>query len=318
MESTAMTLLLTQEETARYLDLESAITAIEGTMIEEIEGTTLHMPSYGGSKSSRKTIRTVGGGLYGLGSMGIRAGNVVQIFDTESGQQLAIVASASHLRLSATLGLAARYLARPDAHRVGLLGTGRNALPILEGLRAVRPIQHVSVYSPTAAHLAAFVQRASAALDCTIEAGSNEREAIQGADIVVAATSSRTPVLSFPDLAPGTHLTGMGMSTEMDDSVYLNVDQFIVPNRELEIECSGPSVHPYIEGNLYHLVRDGRYDPSHIVELGSIIRGDVAPRNGPSDINLFRDARGGVGDVALAHLAYQRAKADGVGTEIRF
>jgi ornithine cyclodeaminase len=65
-------------------------------------------------------------------------------------------------------------------------------------------------------------------------------------------------------------------------------------------------------------VQDGRYDPAQIVELGAILRGEVAPRNGASDITLFRDSRGGVGDIALANWAYERARDAGLGIEIEF
>jgi ornithine cyclodeaminase/alanine dehydrogenase-like protein (mu-crystallin family) len=71
-----------------------------------------------------------------------------------------------------------------------------------------------------------------------------------------------------------------------------------------------------VEGCLDRLVRAGRYDPSSIVELGSIIKGDVAPRNGPTDINLFRDSRGGVGDLAMANWVYERARERGIGLEV--
>ncbi len=62
------------------------------------------------------------------------------------------------------MALAARYLARPDARTVGLLGSGRNALALLECLRAVRPIERVDVFSPMREHRERFASRASSAL----------------------------------------------------------------------------------------------------------------------------------------------------------
>ena len=52
------------------------------------------------------------------------------------------------------------------------------------------------------------------------------------------------------------------------------------------------------------------------MELGSIISGDVAPRNGPADITLFRESQGGVGDIALANYVYETARARGLGVEV--
>jgi len=63
-------------------------------------------------------------------------------------------------------------------------------------------------------------------------------------------------------------------------------------------------------------LEDGRIKRESLIELGSIVNGDVAPKNGPSDITVFHEAQGGVGDIALANLAYERAKELGRGTEV--
>src|SRR5688572_22700304 len=106
--------------------------ALEPVMIEELEGTTFHMPPFGGSSTKRRTMRTVGGGLYGLGRMGIRAGGECSLYDTNTGELLCLMSYQwGVLRVGATMSLAARYLARPDCRSIGLLGSGRNALNIL-------------------------------------------------------------------------------------------------------------------------------------------------------------------------------------------
>lgn len=310
-----MTLIVPRDVAERFLDAESTMEALRAVMIEESEGNTFHMPPFGGSKSKRRTFRLVGGGLYGMGRMGVRAG-VTQLFDTESGELIAIVGGATRWRLAATMALAATYLARPDAKKVGLLGSGQNALRILECLKLVRPMERVDLYSPTPAHRMRFAEHATAALGIPVTAHDQPQAAIAEADVLVVGTSSYSPVLSFADLHPGVHITSMGMSTELDESIYLQVDQFVAPSRDQEIESASPVAAPHVEGDLYRMVHVARYDPASIVELGAIIKGDVAPRNGPRDINLFRESRGGVGDVALANWVYERAREAGLGFEI--
>src|SRR5439155_3240287 len=146
----AVALIIPRDVAEQLLDPRSAMDALRPVMIEEAAGTTLHMPPFGGSKSARPTFRLVGGGLYGMQRMGVRAG-ATQLFDTETGRLLAIVGGATGWRVAATMGLAAQYLAQPDAARVGLLGSGRNALPILQCLALVRHIERVDAYSPTQA-----------------------------------------------------------------------------------------------------------------------------------------------------------------------
>lgn len=312
-----MALVLTRNDTEGLIDRETAIRVLETVMIEEVEGSTFHMPPFGGASTRRRTFRTVGGGLYGLGRMGVRAGGQCLLYDTESGELLAVMNQASGvLRVGATMALAARYLARPEARSVGLLGSGHNALNILQCLRIVRPIERVEMYSPTPEHRTAFAERATAALRIPVTAHDNPRDAIADVDVIVVATNSPTPVLSYPNLRPGTHVTSMGQVTELDESIYLGVDQFVVPSREQEIDSASPNAHPHVEGHLLRLVQEGRYDPARIVELGSLIKGEVAPRNRPTDITLFRDSRGGVGDLALANYAYERARERGLGLEV--
>ncbi len=310
-----MALIIPREVGEQLLDAQGAMDALRPVMVEEAAGTTLHMPPFGGSKSARPTFRLVGGGLYGMQRMGVRAG-ATQLFDTETGRLLAIVGGATQWRVAATMGLGAQYLARPDAARVGLLGSGRNALPILQCLALVRPIDRVDLFSPTPAHRERLAEQATQALNIPVTAHDNPRPAIADADILVVGTSSYSPVVSFSDLHPGMHVTSMGMSVELDESVYLQVDQVVAPSAEQEIDSHNPIAAPHIEGVLYQLVNAGRWDSSRIVELGSIIEGEVPARNGADDINLFRESRGGPGDIALANWVYERARERGLGVEI--
>ena len=310
-----MALIISREVGERLLDARGAMEALRPVMVEEAAGTTLHMPPFGGSKSARPTFRLVGGGLYGMQRMGVRAG-ATQLFDTETGRLLAIVGGATGWRVAATMGLAAQYLTRPDATRVGLLGSGRNALPILECLALVRPIERVDLFSPTPEHRERLAGQASSVLNIPVTAHDSPRPAIAGADILIVGTSSYSPVLSFADLHPGTHVTSMGMSTELDESVYLEVDQFVAPSAGQEVDSHSPVAAPHIEGALYQLAQAGRWDTNRIVELGAIIEGEIPARNGPEDINLFRESRGGPGDIALANWVYERAKEQGLGVEV--
>lgn len=311
-----MVLILSRQDTAGLMDLDRAIKVLEAVMVQEVEGQTFHLPPFGGSKSERRTFRLVGGGLYGSGRMGIRLSGV-QLLDTESGRLLAIVGGdAPSYRIPAMLALGAKFLSRPDARRVGLLGSGRNALGVLRGIAFVRPIEEVRVFSPNREHREGFASRATATLQLDVRPQDNPRDAIRGADILLVGTSSFTPVLHAADLPSGVHVGSWGMTTELDESVYHAVDQFAVQNVQQEIESGRPDIHPYVEGVLWKAVQAGRYDPARITPLGALVNGEVAPRTGPAERTLFRDSRGGVGDIALASDVYDQARALGLGIEV--
>src|SRR5689334_21648085 len=163
-----MALILSRQDTDGLLDLQQAIDVLEAMMIEEIEGNTFHMPPFGGGKSKRRQFRLVGGGMYGIGRMGIRLTGT-QLLDTETGRLLAIVGgNVSSFRIPAMMAMGARYLSRPDVRRVGLLGTGRNALGVLKTLKHVRPSERVEVFSPTPEHRADFAKQATVALQLPV------------------------------------------------------------------------------------------------------------------------------------------------------
>src|SRR5947207_7518949 len=159
-----MALLLTAQDISGLVTMQDAIDVMDTVVREEVAGTTVHMPPFGGAHArprglppargeggheSAGVLRVVGGGAFGIGRIGVRAGGVALLFATAGNRLLAVLPSSfSSLRIGATMGLAARHLARPEARSVGLLGSGRNALPTLQGLCAVRPVERVAVFSP--------------------------------------------------------------------------------------------------------------------------------------------------------------------------
>jgi len=266
-------------------------------------------------------MRVTGAGLYGFGRLGIRASSLTLLFDIDDGRPLAIMdLPISDVRLSASAGLAARYLARPDARRVGLIGSGTIALPMLQGICAVRSIEGVDVYSKTPEHRAAFGERASASLGLPVRAKNTAEAVIEGADVLAVGTNARAPVVAYDQLRPGTHVTSFGLVGELDASVYLQADQLVAASREQEIENAQPTKTPgrITGGVLYDLLSAGSLTPESITDLGAIAHGDVPARNGPSDINVFRDSRGGVGEAAFASWIYDRAKERDLGVEFDF
>jgi len=321
-----VTLLLSRDDVAQLIGPKAAIEVTEMLVREEVAGTVTHLPPLGGGAPGQRTeIRVVAGALHGLGRTGVRIGygtGVATLFDTRTREFLAVMGYPfSHLRVGATMALAARYLARPDARSVGYLGSGSNALAILQCLQVVRHFEGVEVYSPTPEHRQAFATRATEALGVPVRAHDTLEAAIDGVDIIAVGTNSPTPVLHGDQLRPGVHVTSMGLPNELDASVYLRADQFVAASREAEIDEATPSsisAGRATGGALYQLLREKRLTVESIIELGALVTGDVAPRNGPNDITVFRESRGGPGDIALASYAYERARQLGRGIEFSF
>jgi ornithine cyclodeaminase/alanine dehydrogenase-like protein (mu-crystallin family) len=221
-----------------------------------------------------------------------------------------------NLRISASIAVGAKYLARPDSHSVGLLGTGRLAMVGLQGLCQVRPIDRVAVYSPTPEHRDRFAERAFTALGVSVAPRGSFEETIDGVDIIAMSTSSYTPVLRAEHLRPGVHVNGWGAPNEMDASVYLRADVCALYSRYLELAIQAPDPLRHQEVGPLHKLHEAGPLKASIVDIGSVVAGEIKAPIRPNAITVYRDARGGAGDAPILKLAYERALERGRGTEL--
>jgi alanine dehydrogenase len=235
----------------------------------------------------------------------------VLLFETEQGRLLAVLdaSSITAIRTAAVSGLATRALARTDANRLALLGTGVQAATHLDAIAAVRPLRQVRVWSRDPAHAAAFVAAARSRHALDIAAAATAREAVEGADIVCTVTSSREPVLEGAWLAAGTHVNAVGASVrtarELDSAAVARARVF-VDRRESAAHEAGDLLVPLAEGAI---------GADHIQgELGEVLIGRVPGRRGPDEVTLFKSLGLAVEDVAAAHFIYTRAREADAGT----
>jgi len=161
--------MLKRSEVEPLLDLDEAMAVTKATVLEEVGGTAIRMPPFGGQGWKRRILRVVGGGLFGMGRFGIRAGGLAILFDADSWDALAIMdLPTGDLRLAASVGVATDYLARPEAERVTMIGSGGVAFSALRGLCGVRKVTQVDVWSRTPEHCQSFANLASAAFGITV------------------------------------------------------------------------------------------------------------------------------------------------------
>ena len=149
---------------------------------------------------------------------------LVFLFDTSTGEPLALMQEGylQHLRVGGRNAIGVKHLARKDAHMVGMLGSGGMARSHLMAFCAVRPVDRVTVYSPTKEHREAYADEMETALEIRVEPVSSAREAVAGADIVSTCTNSMDHILFGDMLEPGMHITSVGQ--ELADDVPPRID----------------------------------------------------------------------------------------------
>jgi alanine dehydrogenase len=116
-----------------------------------------------------------------------------------------------------------KYLAREDAHVVGMLGSGGMARTFLEAFCCVRDIKECRVYSPTPANRTAFASEMTERLGIDVRAVDSAREAVRGADILSSCTDAMSPVYDPGWIEPGMHVTNLGFH-ELPPAALEHVD----------------------------------------------------------------------------------------------
>jgi ornithine cyclodeaminase/alanine dehydrogenase-like protein (mu-crystallin family) len=229
---------------------------------------------------------------------------LVLLFDTETGEMLATI-EADHLgriRTGAASGVASKYLARPDASRVGLIGAGRQARTQLEAVAVVRPIQAARVFARNEAHRVGFCEEMTAHLKFPVEPAASAEEAARFGDIVIAATTSPEPVVKGEWLRPGTHVNAIGANMynrrEMDDAVVRRAAILAVDSRD---QARGEA------GDLIQALREANRSWDDVVELKEIVTGCKPSRHSSEELTVFKSCGIAIWDVTAAGFIYREA-----------
>jgi ornithine cyclodeaminase len=239
----------------------------------------------------------------------------IAVLEPSTGRMVGLVdgTSITEIRTAAVSAVATRYMAAPDASVLAVLGAGAQAEAHLGAIGYVRPIREIRVWSRNPARAAALAERASGdgAVAAPVAAVASARDALDGADIVVTATSSHEPVLRRDWLRPGAHVNAVGscipIARELDAETVAAA-RVIVDSRDAALKEAG---------DLLLAMADGRVGPDHIAgELGDVIVGRRAGRTAPEEITVFESLGLGVEDVAAAALVLERAEARGLGAVV--
>jgi len=217
------------------------------------------------------------------------------------------------MRTGAVSGVAAKYLARDEADRVGLFGAGVQARKQLQAIREVRRIRSVAVYDTNKELAKNLAAQSSADGSVTASVAVNPDEAVRDSDIVVTATTSSTPVFNGRLLRPGTHVSAIGAFTPTMrelDSTTVSTSKIIVDSIEAALEEAGDILIPIKEGVIQ------RQDIW--AELGEIVTGRKRGRTSEEEKTLFKSVGLGIQDAAVAKLVFQRAQSQGIGTQFDF
>jgi alanine dehydrogenase len=232
---------------------------------------------------------------------------VVVLFDVVRGQLAAVIEAnrLGQLRTGAASGVAARYLARPGARTLGVIGCGFQAETQVQCLRAAVPsLEQVVAYCRTEERLRAFCERHGA------EPAESHREAAD-ADVVVTVTTARDPVLRGDWLRAGALVCAVGAN----DPRQRELDN-VVLERAAFVCCDSLEQARQESGDLIEPVQAGVLDWLEVHELHEVVAGELQGRQSDDDVVVFKSNGIAAWDVAIGAEALQRARERGVGTTV--
>ena len=170
-------LWITEAEVAELLSMAEAIEALEQGLRLEADGAARTMVKTHAAWGDGHTLHAIGATMEGQGLVGAKvwahtqggATPILVLWHAETGGLAAIVEAFAlgQLRTGGMTGVATRLLAAAGADELAQIGSGRQALPQVAAVAAVRPLRRIRVFSPTAAHAEAMAAALRAALPDT-------------------------------------------------------------------------------------------------------------------------------------------------------
>lgn len=301
------------EEAFRQYALGNVVMPLR-TTIRVHGGVNLGMPAYIGGDLDALGLKVVSvypknPSEYGLPTVIA----TVLLNDPRTGALLAVMDGTwlTAMRTGASGGVAAKYLARPEAEVAAVFGAGVQAQTQLMAACEARRLRRAYVYDIGEGRAAAFAQRMGPKLGLEVEPADDAEAAVAAADILIAATNAQTPVFRGEWVRPGTHINGIGSHSPAArelDTETVRRSLFVADQREACLAEAGDLIIP---------IQEGAITAEHIhAELGQVVAGQLPGRTSPEQITLFKSVGLAIQDVSTAARIYALAQERGVGQEL--
>jgi len=314
-------LIVTEETAQAVVGPDDAFAAVEAVFAAMARGDAYNFPvireaiGYADALYGFKSGFDRAGKVLGLKSGGYWPGNAargltnhqstVVLFDPDTGRPHALVGGnyLTAVRTAAASAISIRYLARPEAKVLGMVGAGHQAKFQLRAAAAQRSFEKVVAWNLHAEMLPGLAEVA-AELGLPFEAVEREHLGAE-ADVIVTITSAFEPLLMRGWIKPGTHLTCMGTDTkgkqEIDPALMAAATVFTD-----EVAQSATI------GEAQHAAATGLIEAAAITPIGRVINGDHPGRSSTDEITLFDGTGVGLQDLAVASVAVRLAEAQGL------
>lgn len=228
----------------------------------------------------------------------------ILLFTRKTGEPLGLVEGATLTcwRTAAVAALAADYLARREARRLLVCGTGNLAPYMILAHAAVRAYDSIAVWGRSrdkVERTIAAVHARRPELNCR-SAGPLQAEAHE-ADVISCATGATEPLILGEWVRPGTHADFCGNH----ERKHRECDAALVVSSRVYVDSRANALNE--AGEILIPMSENRIGENHLIgELADLCSGRIAGRQGREDITLFKSVGTALSDLAAANLVLQR------------
>lgn len=311
---------LTEADVVSLISLPEAIDALERTLALEDSDQAASMPKTHLMVAANDAMHAIGASVAGEGICGFKTWINVQgksettmtLFSMADGACLAVIEATAlgQMRTASVTGVGTKRLAPPGADDMGIIGTGKQSLPQIAAVHAVRPLKEVRVSSRNPETREAFAAKVTETLGIPTRPVGTVEDAVTDAPLVTLITNSTKAFLSADMLAAGSHLNAMGAivpsRVEFTDDVFDRADVIAVDSLRSVRDLSTEFRNRYGED-------DAAW--AGVRTIASIIAADETRPDG-ADVTLFKAMGMGLSDLALAIEILKRARARNIGHKV--
>jgi alanine dehydrogenase len=261
---------------------------------------------------------------------------LILLFSTKNGEPLAVMNDGylQHLRVGATAGIAAKYLAREDADTVAMIGSGSMAWTHALAFAEVRKIRRIQVFSPTKKNREAYAEHLGQRTGIDVVPVGSAEEALRGAQIVSACTDSVVPVIPGRCVEAGAFVCTVKGSVELDKSSVERIRTFytFAPNNDVVGQRESAPVsraqkisgthRAYVAGQpedlarIPEIEREGVFDRRKLVSFKNLFDGNAPGRvNAEEILGVGGNQIQGIQFASVGGAAYRLIREKGLGRE---
>jgi alanine dehydrogenase len=306
------------EEAYKQLTLGNAIVPQRIAITDPAPGLTLIMPGIIGGNMNALATKIVS--VYKDNPEKYKMPTVlakIMVQDINTGDIVGIMDGSliTAMRTGAATGVSVKYLARKDSTILGIFGAGvqarKQVSAVYWGLN--EKLKLCKVYDLREEVANEFKKELENELGIDIVIADSSDDILANTDIIVAATTSTTPLFSGENVKDGTHISSIGAhapaARELDSTIINRASLLTAGLKEACLSEAGDYIIPISEGIITE---------NDIISIGEVISGKIKGRTFDSEITVFKSVGISAQDVAVGKLVYNRAIEEGIGQDIDF